>query len=242
MDSAMDAALDFPLFLCPAPVAKSFADVATIRQVFDNRSCGRAADQLHGEAGKYFVSFLDNHDQDQRFNHPGTPPEQVLIGLAVLFCMQGIPCLYYGTEQGLDGTKHADGTADTSSPESVREASGVWTDGLDAIHSSASRYPCWATLRKNEPALQSGRLYFRRSLAMGRISVCRRASAACWPSPGCCSTGDPGGGQYVHQHILSGASSGDVDINRELPDMKVAYSNVGTTGRERFSSYPSEIF
>ena len=76
----------------------------------------------HGEAGRYFVSFLDNHDQHQRFAHPDTPQKQVLIGLACLFTLQGIPAVYYGTEQGLRGTVDADGSPDLTANESSREA------------------------------------------------------------------------------------------------------------------------
>ena len=57
-----------------------------------------------GDATNFFVTFLDNHDQNSRFNNPGTPQEQVLMGLALLFSLQGIPSIYYGTEQGLHGS------------------------------------------------------------------------------------------------------------------------------------------
>ena len=104
-------------------IIKQFSDVASIRQLFQNR---KNAEQYlitsHGEAGKYFVSFLDNHDQYQRFNTPTTPAAQVLMGVAVLFCLQDIPCLYYGTEQGLTGAINPDGTPASGSLECVREA------------------------------------------------------------------------------------------------------------------------
>ena len=70
----------------------------------------------HGEAGRYFVSFLDNHDQNERFHHPLTPQNQVTLGLALLFCLQGIPCVYYGTEQGLVGTNNGAGSPTLGSP------------------------------------------------------------------------------------------------------------------------------
>ena len=52
----------------------------------------------HGEAGRYFVTFLDNHDQKERFNHPLSDPLQITLGLGLMFCLQGIPSVYYGTE------------------------------------------------------------------------------------------------------------------------------------------------
>jgi len=81
-----------------------------------------------------------------------------------------------------------------------------------------------------------------RSLAMGRFRFVAGRRRRAGLLQGAVQPGDPGGGQYVHQHILSGLVLVDVDINRELPDMKVAYSNVGTTGQGKFSSYPERDF
>jgi len=52
----IDAALDFPLFFKLPDVAKSFADVAALRTLFDERR-KREKELLstHGDAGKYFV-------------------------------------------------------------------------------------------------------------------------------------------------------------------------------------------
>lgn len=119
----VDAALDFPLFFKLAGVAKGMIDVAEIRKVFLNRKL-QETELLssHGEAGRFFVSFLDNHDQKERVQHPSTPPEQVTLAIALLFTLQGIPSVYYGTEQGLSGTVDANGNADLSANESSREA------------------------------------------------------------------------------------------------------------------------
>ena len=67
----------------------------------------------HGEAGRFFVTFLDNHDMKERFraaaaDGPDLFDPQVMLGIAVLFGLQGIPCLYYGTEQGLHGRGDSD--------------------------------------------------------------------------------------------------------------------------------------
>ena len=94
----IDAALDFPLFFKLPAIAKGFMDVSAIRAVFQDRK-NEEAELLssHGEAGRFFVSFLDNHDQHERIRHPLTPEAQVLLALALLFTLQGIPCVYYGT-------------------------------------------------------------------------------------------------------------------------------------------------
>ena len=65
-----------------------------------------------GEYGEFLVTFIDNHDQigadfKQRFGHDAEP-EQIIAGIAFLLCALGTPCIYYGTEQGLDGCGKGD--------------------------------------------------------------------------------------------------------------------------------------
>ena len=60
-----------------------------------------------GESGEFLVTFLDNHDQvgqelKHRFGYDAEPA-QIVAGMAFLLCALGTPCIYYGTEQGLDG-------------------------------------------------------------------------------------------------------------------------------------------
>ena len=65
-----------------------------------------------GEYGEFLVTFLDNHDQigndfKHRFGHDAEPA-QIIAGVAFLLCALGTPCIYYGTEQGLDGCGKGD--------------------------------------------------------------------------------------------------------------------------------------
>ena len=65
-----------------------------------------------GENGEFLVTFIDNHDQigddfKHRFGYDGEP-EQIIAGIAFLLCALGTPCIYYGTEQGLDGCGKGD--------------------------------------------------------------------------------------------------------------------------------------
>lgn len=158
----IDAALDFPLFFVLPAVAKGLADVGQLKAVFDERK--RQERELlssHGEAGRYFVSFLDNHDQHERIQHPDSPATQVTLALTLLFTLQGIPSIYYGTEQELSGTVDDHGHPDLSANESTREA--LWGKP-DAFASSGARFRvvrALAALRNDEPALRYGRLYFR---------------------------------------------------------------------------------
>ncbi|MBC8165788.1 MAG: alpha-amylase [Bryobacteraceae bacterium] len=70
-------------------------------------------DQLgsHREAGRYHVSILDDHDMvgrtKRRFaagNKIAARHTQVAHAAGVQMTTLGIPCIYYGTEQGFDGS------------------------------------------------------------------------------------------------------------------------------------------
>jgi glycosidase len=104
------------------------------------------------------VTFLDNHDQNWRFYYrdprqPDAYDEQVSLGVGCLFSLPGVPCLYYGTEQGLAGGG--------SSSEWVREA--LWGKpeafSQDSIYFQAIQR--LSLVRDTQPALRYGRSYSR---------------------------------------------------------------------------------
>lgn len=155
----VDAALDFPLFFRLPGVAKGLIAPAEVIRTFEHRKdVERGIISSHGEASRFFVTFLDNHDQRQRFffSTPEAPmrfEDQLTLGVGCLFTLQGIPCLYYGTEQGLHGA----GNQDTA----VREA--LWGkpnafDPQQLLYRTVQRL---AGVRRDEPALRYGRQYFR---------------------------------------------------------------------------------
>jgi glycosidase len=230
----IDSALDFPLFYVLPAFAKSQIPVETVRKIFLDR---KAAEQQrlssHGEAGKYFVSFLDNHDQHQRFNHPAAFAQQITLGIAILFCLQGIPCIYYGTEQGLQGCVDAAGNPDLNSLESVREA--LWGKQPSAFDKKNEYYKAIqqiGQLRNQETALQYGRLYFRELSANGLDFGLSYGTGAVLAFSRILA------GKEIlivaNTHTtkpFKGFVLADLDTNRSLPLMKVAYSNVGTTGQ-----------
>ncbi len=158
----IDAALDFPLFYDLPKVAKGEAGVEKVRGVYVRRK--EVEQELlssHGEASRFFVTFLDNHDQHTRFFHPNTPRDQVTMGVALLFSLQGVPSLYYGTEQGLTGTVGADGHPTLDSFESVREALWGKDNAFNRSHALFLAIQALSDLRLAEPALRYGRQYFR---------------------------------------------------------------------------------
>jgi glycosidase len=160
---SLDAALDFPLYFTLEEVIKGFASPAFLRGRYD------AFHQVyadHGEAGRYFVTFVDNHDQMarpyRRFLHNNPYPRQALLAAGYLLTSQGVPCLYYGTEQGFDG-----GGPDDSY---VRECmfGGTWgAFGTAGCHFFNPEHEIYrgiraiAAIRREQPALRYGRQYFR---------------------------------------------------------------------------------
>jgi glycosidase len=156
----VDASLDFPLFFRLPGVAKGLVPPSALAGMYEHRKqVEREVLTSHGEAGRYFVTFLDNHDMGQRFyfsapNSPHRFDDQLTLGLACLMSLQGIPCLYYGTEQGL----HGNGGRDLS----VREA--LWGKGPNAFDRTHPFYQAIARVagvRAGQPALRYGRQYFR---------------------------------------------------------------------------------
>jgi glycosidase len=153
----VDAALDYPLFNVLRPVVKGFATPATVVDMYHRRKLiEQDILSSHGDATRFFVTFLDNHDMKERIRYvqPGDEhrfDDQVTLGLACLYALPGIPCLYYGTEQGLHGA---------GSDPAVREA--LW--GGPGFNEQASFYreiQKIAAVRARQPALRYGRFYFR---------------------------------------------------------------------------------
>lgn len=245
----IDAALDFPLFFVLPGIAKCQNPVEGLRTLYDNRKQTQSKlISSHGEAGKFFVSFLENHDQEQRFNHPQTPQAQIELGLALLFCLQGIPCVYYGMEQGLDGTKDNNGNPNVGPQqglECVREALWGKPGAFNPAHPLFQEIRILAALRGARPpqslglpaapiprpCLSYGRQYFREvsqngtdfghSVGVGGIVAFSRILADQEVVIiANTSTTQPFAGFVVV----------DPDLHRQPVPYRVIYSNMKTTG------------
>jgi glycosidase len=238
----IDSALDYPLFFALTDIVKARRDVAELPRIFEQRKKDEAnLISSHGEAGQYFVTFLDNHDQPQRFNQPWTPTEQITMGLAILFCLQGIPAVYYGTEQGLQGTVDKN---PAHLEQSVREALWGKPNAFDTQNSFYTHLKDLSRLREEQSALRFGRLYFRQVSGNGR------------------DFGDSSGkgGLVAFSRVLSnievlvvantntqtgfdGLVLQDPYLNRDPRKMQVAYSNLGNTGSARIKTiYDARFF
>jgi len=148
----VDAALDFPLFYLLPKVINGLLPPSQIASVFSNRKESQKNFlSSRAEAGRYFVSFIDSHDQYQRFYTPGFQ-EQVEIAIGALITLQGISCIYYGTEQGLSGSGGMD---------NVREALWEKPNAFDTTNPIYVEMKEIITLHSNEVAHRYGRQYFR---------------------------------------------------------------------------------
>jgi glycosidase len=153
----VDAALDYPLFDNLKAVVKGFAPPTALTGMYERRKeIERNVLSSHGDATRYFVTFVDNHDVKERIRYVDPADEhrfddQVTLALACLYALPGIPCLYYGTEQGLHGR---------GSDEAVREA--LWGGpGFDEKSPFFAEISKIAAVRSEQPALRYGRSYFR---------------------------------------------------------------------------------
>jgi glycosidase len=154
----VDAALDYPLFNVLTPTVKGLSAPSAVVAMYNLR---KQVEQFilssHGDASRYFVTFLDNHDMKARirFEQPGNVDEfdaQVTMGVACLYALPGVPCLYYGTEQGLHGS---------GSDAAVREALWGIAPAFPENTSFFVQIQDVAAVRNSEPALRYGRFYFR---------------------------------------------------------------------------------
>ena len=150
------------------------------------------------------------------------------MGLAVLFCLQGIPAIYYGTEQGLQGTLDKD---DLHPEQAVREALWGKPNAFDNQSFFYTQVKALSRLREEQPALRFGRLYFRQVSGNGRDFGYSSGT----------------GGLVAFSRVVSdvevlvvantnmqatfdGLVLQDPDLNRRPRRMLVAYSNLGITG------------
>jgi glycosidase len=186
----------------------------------------------HGEASRFFVTFLDNHDQNQRLNFPNpTDPhrfdDQVTLALACLFCLQGIPCVYYGTEQGLAGAG--------ANPEAVREALWGKPDAFDPHHPFARACQELSALRRRQPALRYGRQYFRPVSGDGTHFAISAYPAGVIAFSRVLSDGEILVAANTH---TTAAWSGDAIVDRDLNPLDVKYSVLFTNKPSALSPEP----
>lgn len=148
----LDSTLDYVLYFTDNSV---FASATGNTKQIEDHYNSVAAD-YDPNVQMQLVTFLDNHDQP-RFLSPSNASNNVPrldLGLVFLYTARGIPCLYYGTEQGFNGGADPDNREDMFA--------GQFKDGPAGIDSFNMTHPIfqWAAqlnnLRRRYPALQVG--------------------------------------------------------------------------------------
>ena len=159
----LDAVLDFPLYFVLEEVIKGKAAPQALIERYEKF---RHFYRDYSQAGQYFVTFLDNHDQMhrpyRRFMAGEKDCRLAAIGAGYLLTSLGIPCLYYGTEQCFDGA----GTSDVAVRENMfgGRYGAFGTAGMHFFredHPAYQRIAKIAQVRAQERPLRYGRQYFR---------------------------------------------------------------------------------
>jgi glycosidase len=153
----IDAAIDFPMRKRLFEVCKGFMPPAELAAHFNyRREVLRKTISSHGEAGAFYVTFIDNHDIDRRF-HNKQFPGQTRLMLSCLMTMQGIPCIYQGIDQGFNGFA----PDNDRRREYVRETMWGRPDSFSHQNEFYKLIRRLSGLRDQYPALRYGRQYFR---------------------------------------------------------------------------------
>jgi alpha-amylase len=161
----LNSVLDFPLYHVLSNV---ILGLATPEKLIERYESLRRNAMARGEFGEFLVTFIDNHDQvgqtiKSRFGYRATE-EQVVAGIGFLLCALGTPCIYYGTEQGFQGS----GKGDSYVRESMFSLEDDCTNALSINNPIYRRISELAALRKKSPVLKFGRMYMRESSHDGR--------------------------------------------------------------------------
>jgi glycosidase len=102
--SGLDAALDFPLHFILDDLVKGKRPASDLYKLY--RAQTRMLAKLNKKSSDLMV-FADNHDQIGQEHKSRIAYEaeedQIVATIGLLYFLYGIPCLYYGTEQLLDG-------------------------------------------------------------------------------------------------------------------------------------------
>ncbi|HEK19018.1 MAG: alpha-amylase [Mucilaginibacter sp.] len=154
----LNSVLDFQLYFTLEGVIKG-AD--SPEKLIDRYKQLQKSALDRGEYGEFLVTFLDNHDQvgsdiKHRYGY-NAEPAQIIAGIAFLLCALGTPCIYYGTEQGLDGH----GKGDTHIRECLFNPGDKTTNLLNQHSSIYEAIAELAKFRSTNNVLKFGRMFMR---------------------------------------------------------------------------------
>jgi glycosidase len=103
-NSALNSVTDFQLYFA---ITKGLNEAFGWEEGFRRIELTLAHDILYRDPSR-LVTFLDNHDLSRFFSMVGEDSAKFSMGLALLYTLRGIPCLYYGTEIGMKNFSNPD--------------------------------------------------------------------------------------------------------------------------------------
>lgn len=147
-DGELDSLFYFPhKFQVFDDIYKRGGPTSKVEQLFAERATNYASEPHEGGIGvapdHALINFIDNHDIP-RFLYDQPDPEALKAALVHLFTMDGIPCLYYGTEQGFTG----------GNDPANREP--LWLSDLATDGELFDHVATLSRLRRTYPALRRG--------------------------------------------------------------------------------------
>jgi glycosidase len=170
----LDAALDFALY---HKLARTLKSKLPVTRLFEHYQWLARYYRDPAMAGKNYVTFFENHDggalDHARILAGEKDVKLAILASAYVLLSMGIPCLYYGSEQGFDSS----GKGDTAIRESM--FGGTWgAFGTVGMHFFNPEHPVYraisklAEIRRAVPALRYGRQFIRETSQDGIHFAC----------------------------------------------------------------------
>jgi glycosidase len=168
-----DSVVDYPLY--DNAIQSVFAAATGATALIQNHY--NSVDSIYDPASRMqLVTFLDNHD-NPRFlstSEASGNTNRLALALTFLYTSRGIPCLYYGTEQGFDGTTDPNDREDLFAGEfkdgpsgTVLQLSSPGPDNFNMTHPLFQLVSQLNNFRRLYPALTLGSYTNRASTSSG---------------------------------------------------------------------------
>ena len=117
--------------------------------------------------GRHLLSFVDNHDVD-RITSVLNDERDIPLAYDMIYAMPGMPCIYYGSEWGLEGKK-TNGCDDPLRPEVTSMQWNTITDHIALLSSIRKEHPVLADGSYRQVYLQNQQLVFERCIETERM-------------------------------------------------------------------------
>lgn len=124
--------------------------------------------------GKHLLSFVDNHDVN-RFASELVDKRDLPIAYALLYAMPGIPCLYYGSEWGIEGMRTST-SDDALRPYLAKPEWNTLTEWISQLNSLRKQYPILTDGNYEQLYIQNEQLIFHRYNEEDNLYFCINSS------------------------------------------------------------------